>query len=153
MSHWPLEALHRLKPWQAHLGKRLTQSPKLFVRDSGLLHALLGHPAVGVSWEGFVLDNLITAAGPQVSAHFYRTSAGAEIDLPLHGPDGECWAIEVKRSLSPKPERGFHTACDKLRPQHRLVVYPGQDTFPLASATEAIPAATLCRPLAREAQA
>ena len=152
--------LRRLQPWHANLGKRLTKSPKLYVRDSGLLHALLGlsdeetllgHPAVGASWEGFVLENLITAAGPNASAHFYRTSAGAEIDLLLHWPHGECWAIEVKRSLSPKVERGFHIACEDLKPSRQLVVYPGSDSFPLGPATQAVPLGELCRLLASKA--
>ena len=152
--------LRRLQPWHANLGKRLTKSPKLYVRDSGLLHALLGlsdeetllgHPAVGASWEGFVLENLITAAGPNASAHFYRTSAGAEIDLLLHWPHGECWAIEVKRSLSPKVERGFHIACEDLKPSRQWVVYPGSESFPLGPATQAVPLGELCRLLASKA--
>jgi len=153
--------LRRLEPWHVNLGKRLTKSPKLYVRDSGLLHALLGlpdeetllgHPAVGASWEGFVLENLITAAGPNASAHFYRTNAGAEIDLLLRWPDGECWAIEVKRSLSPKVERGFYVACDDLKPSRRLVVYPGKDSFALGPKTEAVSLAALCGQLAQKAQ-
>jgi len=154
--------VRRLEPWHANLGKRLTKSPKLYVRDSGLLHALLGladeetlagHPAVGASWEGFVLENLITAAGSQASAHFFRTSAGAEIDLLLRWPDGECWAIEAKRSLSPKVERGFYTACEDLKPSRQFVVYPGQDSFALGPATEAVSLAALCRQLSLKAQA
>ena len=153
--------VRRLEPWHANLGKRLTKSPKLYVRDSGLLHALLGlpdeeallgHPAVGASWEGFVLENLITAAGENASAHFYRTSSGAEIDLLLTWPSGECWAIEVKRSLSPKVERGFHAACEDLQPQRKLVVYPGDEPFPLAHGVQAIPLITLCHELALKAQ-
>ena len=152
--------LRRLEPWNANLGKRLTKSPKLYVRDSGLLHALLGlseeetllgHPAVGPSWEGFVLENLITAAGPNASAYFYRTSAGAEIDLLLQWPGGETWAIEVKRSLSPKLERGFYLACEDLKPGRQCVVYPGVDSFPLGPTTEAVPLGELCRQVARHA--
>jgi predicted AAA+ superfamily ATPase len=152
--------VRRLEPWHANLGKRLTKSPKLYVRDSGLLHALLGlpdqeallgHPAVGASWEGFVIENLITAAGQEASAHFYRTAAGAEIDLLLHWPGGESWAIEVKRSLAPKAERGFHTACEDLQPARKLVVYPGDETFPLGHGAQAIALATLCAELAHKA--
>jgi predicted AAA+ superfamily ATPase len=138
----------------------LTKSPKLYVRDSGLLHALLGlsdeerllgHPGVGASWEGFVLENLITAAGPNVSAYFYRTSAGAEIDVLLRWPGGESWAIEVKRSLSPKIERGFYLACEDLKPSRQYVVYPGAESFALSPATEAVPLGELCRQLASKA--
>jgi hypothetical protein len=152
--------LRRLQPWHANLGKRLTKSPKIYVRDSGLLHALLGlpdeeallgHPIVGASWEGFALENLITAAGPKASAYFYRTSAGAEIDLLLHWPDGQSWAVEVKRSLSPKVDRGFYIACEDLKPSRQWIVYPGQDSFALGPGTEAVPLAQLCRQLALKA--
>ena len=152
--------VRRLEPWHANLGKRLTKSPKLYVRDSGLLHALLGlpdeeallgHPAVGASWEGFVLENLITAAGTSASAHFYRTSGGAEVDLLLNWPSGECWAIEVKRSLAPKVERGFHSACEDLQPTRKLVIYPGDEPFPLGHGVQAMPLATLCHELALRA--
>ena len=152
--------VRRLEPWHANLGKRLTKSPKLYVRDSGLLHALLGlpdeeallgHPAVGASWEGFVLENLITAAGTSASAHFYRTSGGAEVDLLLNWPSGECWAIEVKRSLAPKVERGFHSACEDLQPARKLVIYPGDEPFPLGHGVQAMPLATLCHELAMRA--
>ena len=152
--------VRRLEPWHANLGKRLTKSPKLYVRDSGLLHALLGlpdeeallgHPAVGASWEGFVLENLITAAGTSASAHFYRTSGGAEVDLLLNWPSGECWAIEVKRSLAPKVERGFHSACEDLQPTRKLVIYPGDEPFPLGHGVQAMPLATLCHELAMRA--
>ncbi len=153
--------VRRLQPWHANLGKRLTKSPKLYVRDAGVLHALLGlpdeeallgHPAVGASWEGFVLENLITAAGPHVGAHFYRTSGGAEIDLLLHWPSGDLWAIEVKRSLSPKVERGFHSACEDLQPTRKLLVYPGDEPFPLGHGAQAVPLAALCQELALKAQ-
>ena len=152
--------VRRLEPWHANLGKRLTKSPKLYVRDSGLLHALLGlpdeeallgHPAVGASWEGFVLENLITAAGTSASAHFYRTSGGAEVDLLLNWPSGECWAIEVKRSLAPKVERGFHSACEDLQPTRKLVIYPGDEPFPLGHGVQDMPLATLCHELAMRA--
>lgn len=152
--------VRRLEPWHANLGKRLTKSPKLYVRDSGLLHALLGlpdeeallgHPVVGASWESFVLENLITAAGTSASAHFYRTSGGAEVDLLLNWPSGECWAIEVKRSLAPKVERGFHSACEDLQPTRKLVIYPGDEPFPLGHGVQAMPLATLCHELAMRA--
>lgn len=152
--------VRRLEPWHANLGKRLTKSPKLYVRDSGLLHALLGlpdeeallgHPVVGASWESFVLENLITAAETSASAHFYRTSGGAEVDLLLNWPSGECWAIEVKRSLAPKVERGFHSACEDLQPTRKLVIYPGDEPFPLGHGVQAMPLATLCHELAMRA--
>ncbi len=149
--------LRRLNPWHANLGKRLTKSPKLYVRDSGLLHALLGltnedsllgHPVVGASWEGFVIENLITAAGPHTTPYFYRSSGGAEVDLLLARPGDKLWAIEIKRSLSPKIARGFHAACDDLKPVRKLVAYPGRETFMLGDDIQAMPLAALCDELA-----
>ena len=139
--------VRRLTPWHANLGKRLVKSPKVFVRDSGLVHALLNiadketllaHPVVGQSWECFVIENLLACAGDLVRGYFYRTSGGAEIDLLLLWPDGSLWAIEIKRSLSPKLERGFHEACADLAPVRKFVVYPGEERYRLASDIEAI---------------
>ncbi|XAH24268.1 ATP-binding protein [Xylophilus sp. GW821-FHT01B05] len=149
--------VRRLPPWHANLGKRLVKSPKVYVRDSGLVHALLdietretllSHPVVGASWEGFVVENLLACAPEGVQGYFYRTSGGAEIDLLLAWPDGELWAIEVKRSLTPKVERGFHSACEDLSPARKLVVYPGDAPFPLGHEVQAMPLATLCQELA-----
>ncbi len=140
--------VRRLPAWHTNLGKRLVRSPKVYVRDSGLLHALLaigdkdtllGHPVVGASWEGFVIENLLSSAPPGVQGHFYRTSGGAEIDLVLAWPDGRLWAVEIKRSLSPRPERGFHSACADLGPERRFVVYPGRETYPVAGETLVMP--------------
>jgi predicted AAA+ superfamily ATPase len=83
-----------------------------------------------------------------VQAYFYRTSAGAEIDLLLVWPGGELWAIEIKRSLTPKLERGFHIACADLTPARKLVVYPGQESFPLGADVQVVPLATLCEEIA-----
>ncbi|MDP9810827.1 putative AAA+ superfamily ATPase [Rhizobium tibeticum] len=132
--------VRRLEPWHANLGKRLVKSPRIYVRDSGITHTLLGlateeqllgHPVVGASWEGFVIETLIAAAPNGTEANFYRTAAGAEIDLLLTRPGGRPWAIEVKRSLAPKVEKGFYLACEDLQPERRIVVYPGRETFPL----------------------
>jgi len=139
--------VRRLEPWSTNIGKRLVRSPKVYVRDSGIVHALLGigdletllsHPVAGPSWEGFAIENLIAAAPPGTRAYFYRTSAGAEIDLLLDLGPGRRWAVEVKRNLAPKPERGFHLACADLRPQRRLIVYPGEERFSTAAGVEAI---------------
>ena len=140
--------VRRLAPWHANLGKRLVKSPKVLVRDSGLVHALLGipdldtllsHPVLGQSWECFVIENLLATAPDSVLPYFYRSSGGAEIDLLLARPDGALWAIEIKRSLAPKLERGFHAACADLRPQRKFVVYPGNERYPITEDIEAIP--------------
>lgn len=137
----------RLAPWRANVGKRLIKAPRLYLRDSGLTHALLGiadleallaHPIAGASWEGFVIENVIASAPEGIEAYYYRTSGGAEIDLLLHLPGGRLWAIEVKRSLAPRPERGFHAACADLNPVRRFVVYPGAERFPLGQDVEAV---------------
>ena len=139
--------VRRLPPWHANLGKRLVKSPKVYVRDSGLVHALLNisdkeallaHPVVGQSWECFVIENLLVCAASKVRGYFYRTGGGAEIDLLLSWPDGSLWAIEIKRSLSPTLERGFHAACADLAPTRKFVVYPGAERYRLASDIEAI---------------
>jgi len=137
----------RLAPWRANVGKRLLKAPRLYLRDSGLAHALLGiadmeallaHPIAGASWEGFVIENVIASAPDGIEAYYYRTNGGAEIDLLLHLPGGRMWAIEVKRSLAPRPERGFHAACADLDPIRRFVVYPGAERFPLGQDVEAV---------------
>jgi len=151
--------VRRLPPWHDNLGKRLVKSPKVYVRDAGLVHALLGigdmeallsHPVVGHSWEGFVIENLLACAPEGVQGHFYRSAGGAEVDLVLSWPNGTRWAIEVKRSLQPKPERGFHSACEDLQPQQRWVVYPGEETFPMAHQVQAVSLFTLCQRLQAE---
>ena len=140
--------VRRLQPWHANVGKRLVKSPKVYVRDSGLVHALLdigdrdallGHPVQGASWEGHVIENVLACAPEGVQGYFYRSAAGAEVDLLLDWPDGKRWAIEIKRSLAPKVQRGFHAACADIAPARRLVIYPGPDRFPVAADVEAIP--------------
>lgn len=150
--------VRRLQPFHGNIGKRLVKSPKTYVRDSGVLHALLAvptldalrdHPIVGPSWEGFVVETLIDCAPEWTQAYYYRTAAGAEIDLLLELPGDELWAIEIKRSLSPKVERGFHIACDDLKPARRLVVYSGDERVPLPHDVEAIGLAGLAEQLVK----
>jgi predicted AAA+ superfamily ATPase len=145
--------VRRLPSWHTNVGKRLVKSPKVYVRDSGLVHALLGiatrdallgHPVVGASFEGFVVEN-VAAAASSATCHFYRTAGGAEVDLLLAWPDGSLWAIEVKRSMAPKAERGFYAACEDLSPARRFVVYPGDDRWHLADDVEVIGLDALCR--------
>jgi predicted AAA+ superfamily ATPase len=149
--------VRRLAPFHANLGKRLVKSPKTYVRDSGVLHALLAiptaaalhdHPIVGASWEGFVIETLINCAPAWTTPYFYRTSAGAEIDLLLELPDSKLWAIEVKLGLSPKVARGFHVACDDLKPARRLVVYSDDERVPLPHSVEAVGLGALAEELA-----
>ena len=142
-----LQLVRRLWPWGGNLGKRLVKSPKVYVRDSGLLHGLLtletlndllGHPVCGLSFEGHCVENLIQAAGQRRVPYFYRTQVGAEIDLVLEKGGKPEMAIEVKRSMAPSPEKGFSVACDDLEITQRYVVYPGQERFPLRHGAQAI---------------
>ncbi|MBI5910705.1 MAG: ATP-binding protein [Betaproteobacteria bacterium] len=148
--------VRRLRPWHANLGKRLVKSSKVYVRDSGLVHALLNisdkeallaHPVVGQSWECFVIENLLGCAPAQVQGYFYRSGGGAEIDLLLSWPNGTLWAVEIKRSLTPKVERGFYAACTDLAPARKFVVYPGVEGYRITADIEAISLIGLAREL------
>jgi predicted AAA+ superfamily ATPase len=139
--------VRRLAPWTSNLGKRMVKSPRVYVRDSGVVHALLGlkslddilgHPVSGASWEGYVIENLLSCLPPITRAGFYRTSSGAEIDLVLTLPKGRLWAIEIKRSLAPKPSKGFWFGCEDLGPDARFVIYPGTECYPLRDGLNAI---------------
>ena len=139
--------VRKLKPWHANTGKRLVKSPKLYIRDSGLVHELLGigtletlagHPVVGSSWEGFVIENLLACAPARTEACFYRTNAGAEVDLVLKCRNGETWAIEIKRGLSPVLKPGFFSAVEDIAPDKAFVVYGGQETYRLKPGIEVI---------------
>ena len=151
--------VRRLAPYHANVGKRLVKSPKTYVRDSGLVHALLGietlddllgHPVAGPSWEGFVIESLLAAAPERAQASFYRTAVGAEVDLILElgGRHGR-WAIEIKRGLTAKPERGYHQAIEDLKPAKAFVVYSGGERYPLGKGIEAISVRQLAEALAR----
>lgn len=150
--------VRRLPPWHGNVRKRLVKAPKVYVRDSGLVHALLGitdreallaHPVAGGSWEGTAIESLIAAAPRGTEAYFFRTSAGAEIDLLLQLPGRAApWAVEFKRSIAPKIERGFHAACETVAPERRWVVYGGTERFSIAAGVEAIALDDLCAELA-----
>jgi predicted AAA+ superfamily ATPase len=142
-----LMLVRRLQPFRSNIGKRLVKSPKVFVRDSGIVHALLniaeeesllGHPVVGASWEGFVIENLVVAAPLRSVPLFYRTAAGAEIDLLLEITGHGLWAIEIKLGLAPHPEKGFYTACEDVKPAKRFVVNSGTERYPISEGVEAI---------------
>lgn len=150
--------VRRLPPFYANTRKRLVKAPKIYVRDSGLLHALLGigdfeklagHPVIGASWEGFVIENILSAAPDRTMASFYRTSAGAEIDLMLELPGfTRPWAIEIKHSYAPKLGKGLHQAIADTDPERTFVVYGGTEQFPLTEKVEVIPLPSLCNLLA-----
>jgi uncharacterized protein len=150
--------VRRLMPFHTNVGKRLVKSPKVYVRDSGLVHtllrlsereSLLGHPIAGMSWEGFVLETLQCIVLERAQASFYRTFSGAEIDLLLELPGGKTWAIEVKRGLAARPEKGFYTACDDIQPDRAFVVYSGEERYPITQNIEAIGVMGMAEELAK----
>ena len=137
-----------LAPYAVNLKKRLVKSPKVYLRDSGLLHALLrigdvdrllGHPVAGASWEGWVIEQALSAAGNRAGASFYRTAAGAEIDLLIECPNGRRLAFDIKLGSAPAPTRGFWSALSDLKPDAAYVVYPGRERYPLGQGVEALP--------------
>lgn len=142
-----LMMVRRLQPWVGNGGKRLVRSPKVYVRDSGLLHALLGlgtfetllgHPVVGSSWEGMAIEHLIAAMPEGTAASFYRTSAGAEIDLVLELSATERWAIEIKRSSAPSISKGFHLGALDIAATQKYVVYSGDEAYPMGQDTTTV---------------
>lgn len=149
--------VRRLAPRLGNAGKRLVRSPKVYVRDSGLVHALLGladkeavlgHPVAGPSWEGMAIENLIAVAGERAEPSFYRTGGGAEVDLVLRWADGREWAVEVKRSAAPKLERGLRSALADIEPERSFIVYPGSERYRLGPETWAIGLPELCAEVA-----
>jgi predicted AAA+ superfamily ATPase len=138
--------VRRLPAWSGNVGKRLVKSPKVYVRDSGIVHGLLGleslddvlgHPVAGPSWEGTVLESAHAATG-DARVSYYRTSAGAEIDMVIEGPGGHRYAVEIKRSSAPTVSRGFRQGTKDLKIDESIVVYPGRETVPLGQGTVAM---------------
>lgn len=152
-----LMLVRQLPPFLQNTKKRLVKTPKIYVRDSGLLHALLhiknhnelaGHPILGMSWEGFVIEQLLSELSSSTQASFYRTSAGAEIDLVLKFPNKELWAIEIKHSLSANPGKGFYSACQDIKPTCSFVVHAGKENYPIKPKVQAINLRSLAKLLA-----
>ncbi len=156
-----LQLVRRLAPWSGNVGKRLVKAPKVYVRDSGIVHALLdlqswndvaGHPVAGPSYEGFVIENIIQCAGPRWRPYFYRTHDGAEIDLVMERGGQPEMAIEVKRSSAPTLDKGFSLACDDLGVKQRYVIYPGDETYPMRHSAQAISLQALAGRLFQDSQ-
>ena len=148
-----LMLVRRLPAWHGNVGKRLIRSPKVYVRDSGLVHALLGlsnldavlgHPIAGSSWEGFVMEQLMNAA-PQAQASFYRTSNGAEVDLVLTFRNQQTWTIEIKRSSAPTVSKGFYQAATDLGAVRKLLVAPVEQPYSLKEGIEVVDVMTAIR--------
>jgi predicted AAA+ superfamily ATPase len=138
--------IRQLQPYHANLKKRQVKSPKIYVRDSGLLHQLLGidsikslysHPKVGASWEGFVIEQMLMME-PHDEVFFWATHQGAEIDLILRRGD-DLYGVECKRADTPRLTPSIRIALDDLKLKHVFVIYPGTQRFPLATQVEAVP--------------
>lgn len=138
--------VRQLRPWHANLGKRQVRSPKIYIRDSGLLHQLLGidserslmtHPKLGASWEGFAIEEVLSAERPD-EAYFWATHQGAEIDLLLR-KGGDLFGVECKRADAPRMTPSIRIALRDLKLKRIAVVYPGEKRFALAPAVEAVP--------------
>lgn len=139
--------VRRMEPWHANVKKRLVKSPRLYVRDSGVLHQLLGiadhdallsHPVLGKSWEGFAIENLLSVLPAGAQSYYYRTSNGTEIDLVLELSATELWAVEIKHGLAPKIRTRFHRACEDIKARRKFIVYGGNDEFPIEKHTTVI---------------
>lgn len=150
--------VRRLRPWAGNVGKRLVRTPKVYIRDSGLTHALLdietwedllGHPVAGASWEGFVVESLIAAAGERRTPYFYRTEDGAEIDLVFERAGKPEIAVEIKRSSAPTLSRGFHSARETLGVKESYLVHSGTDSWPESDGVTAIGLVELMRRLTK----
>lgn len=147
--------VRQLLPYSPNLKKRLVKSPKIYLRDSGLLHVLLGissydtllgHPSAGVSFEGTMIERIIAMLPSHWTTSFYRTSAGAEIDLVLQPSQKTApIAVEIKHALAPQPTKGFWNALDDIKPKRSYVVYPGRELYPLAENVIALPMSELYR--------
>jgi len=132
--------VRRIEPWHVNVKKRLIKSPRYYVRDSGILHRLLGiadydallsNPILGKSWEGFVVENIHSVMPRFAETYFYRTAAGAEIDLVIKMPNAEIWAVEIKHGVAPKIGKHYSKTCDDVGATHKFVVYGGDDEFPI----------------------
>jgi len=144
--------VRQLAPYSTNLKKRLVKSPKIYVRDSGLLHALLGihnheqlqgHPVIGASWEGMVIEQILAILPNGIAPYFYRTSAGAEVDLLLVPKNGSPVAVEIKHSLSPKVSKSLRSVIDDLKCDRSFIIYPGIETYPLTPHISALPVSIL----------
>lgn len=130
--------VRRIEPWHANIKKRLVKSPRYYVRDSGILHRLLGignyrallsNPILGKSWEGFVAENIHSVLPQFAETYFYRTSAGAEIDLVIRMPNAEVWAVEIKHGVAPGLDKHYSRTCEDVGATHKYVVYGGDNEF------------------------
>ena len=152
--------VRHLRLYRANVSKRLVKSPKVYVRDSGLVHALLDienrnqltkHPVVRASWEGFVVENLLSVTSGRSRASFYRTAGGAEVDLVLEFPHiSETWVVDISRAKFAKPTKGFYRACEDIQPNRSFLVHGGKKHDLVSEGVEAIGLAKMMKLLLNE---
>ncbi|PWJ54785.1 hypothetical protein CLV98_11672 [Dyadobacter jejuensis] len=141
-----LYMVRQVQPWSGNTKKRLIKSPKIYIRDTGLLHRLLsipafedllGHPVIGASWEGFVIESILSNISDQWTASYYRSAEQTKIDLILERSMTR-YAIEIKRTSAPRVPSGFLRACEDIKATNKFIIHAGTDRFPLSNQTEAI---------------
>jgi len=134
--------VRRLQPCHANVKKRLVKSPRYYIRDSGIQHRLLGidsydallsNPVLGKSWEGFVMESIHSVLPARAETWYYRTAAGAEIDLIIRLSSSEVWAVEIKHGVAPKPGKHYSRICDDIGATQKYIVYGGEDEFPVGA--------------------
>jgi len=139
--------VRQLQPWSGNVKKRLVKTPKIYIRDSGILHSLinasnmevlLSNPAMGASWEGFVIENILNSLDNRWNYSYYRSATQVEIDLVLETPNNEVWAIEIKRTSAPKLGRGFHEACSDIKANRKWLINANDERYPLPKEVEVI---------------
>jgi len=144
--------LRQLQPWFENVGKRVVKSPKVYVRDSGLMHTLLGipdvpalqaHPKLGASWEGFVIEQILSWAGER-HAYFWATHSRAELDLMVLAK-GKRWGFEIKYQDAPTVTKSMRIAMQDLKLERLWLVYPGQNGYPMDDKIDCVPLAQLSR--------
>ena len=143
-----LMLVRKLEPWVRKKGKRIIKAPKAYIRDTGLTHSLLnindynellGHPVRGGSWEGFVIEQILSIVNNDVKAYYYRTSGGAEIDLILDFPSEDRWAIEIRKNSNATPAKGFHICSEDIEATHKFMIYDSDEEKNLDYNTVAVP--------------
>ncbi|MDZ7782327.1 MAG: DUF4143 domain-containing protein [Halioglobus sp.] len=148
--------VRRLEPWHINVKKRLVKSPRYYVRDSGILHRLLGinsydallsNPVLGKSWEGFVVENIHSVLPSRAESYFYRTAAGAGIDMVITMPSSETWAVEVKHGVAPKIGKHYSNTCDDVGAARKYILYSGDDEFSVGNDVKIISLARLMEKL------
>ena len=135
--------IYRLQPWFPNVTKRLVKSPKVYIKDSGLLHSLLNidnfdqltfNSAIGASWEGYAIEQILYHKNQNIKHYFYRTHTGSEIDLVLVKANKPVACIEIKYSNAPKPSKGFFIGTNDLQTNNNFIITPNSDTYPLKNA-------------------